>query len=141
LTPTDRFRAALLEVYLRPPAVWDIPIYLDQLTPQAEAYFEQPLSQGSPFAGAVLAGLSTAGLAASALRLARGRLGPAHRGEQVIWLWGAATLGLTLLAIPLDWQRYFLPLLPVACLFAALGVETLTVPLVPLIRRLPPARS
>ncbi len=138
LTATDRFRAALLEVYLRPPAVWDIPIYLDQLAPQAEVYFEQPLSRQSPLVGAVLAGLSTAGLAASAVRIARDRLSPAYRGEQMIWLWGAATLGLTLLAIPLDWQRYFLPLLPLACLFAALGVETLTVPLV---RRLPPAFS
>ena len=130
-TVGDRLRAALAQLYLQPPAVWDLPVanHLGYLEPQARAYLAVPLYQGRPAAGALLLGLSTAGLAFSALRLGRDRLGPATRAEQGLWAWGLATLAFTLAAVPVDWQRYFLPLLPPVCLFAALGAEGLAGPL------------
>jgi 4-amino-4-deoxy-L-arabinose transferase-like glycosyltransferase len=130
-TPLARLRAALLEIFLRPPAVWDVPIYAADQASQAEAYLSSPATAWSrhPLAGAVLLGLTLAGLAFSALRVARNRFGPHTRGEQIFWLWLAVTLGLILLIIPLDWQRYFFPLLPPACLFASLGLDALAQPL------------
>ncbi len=129
--PAARLRAAALEVYLRPPAVWDLPVYLDHLAPQAQAYFAQPLNWPArwPGAGALVAALGLVGAAFSALRLVRARLGPRVLAEQAVWWWALGTLGLTLLAIPFDWQRYFLPLVPPACLFAALGLGDLARPL------------
>ena len=133
--PLSRLRAALLEVYLRPPAVWDLPVYLDQLMPQAALYFAQPLQrfENGPAWGVLWAGLGVAGAAFSALRLWRDRLGQKSLAEQVVWWWALATLGVTLLATPFDWQRYFLPLIPLVCVFAALGAEMLARPVVWLI--------
>jgi hypothetical protein len=128
----SRLRAAVLEVYLRPPAVWDLPVYLDRLAPQAEAYFAEPLNRLArlPLLGALLAGAGVAGAAFSALRLWRERLSAATLGEQTVWWWALSTLGLILLTTPFDWQRYFMPLVPLACLFAALGIGALVRPVV-----------
>lgn len=134
----DRLRAAVVNVYLAPPAVWDVPAanHLGYLEPQARAYFAGPGRQSPLWAGALLAGLTTAGLAFSALHLFRDRLGPATRAEQGLWAWGGATVLFTLLAVSIDWQRYFLPLLPAVCLFAALGLEGLAAPLARRLTRL-----
>jgi hypothetical protein len=138
--PISRLRAALLEVYFRRPAVWDLPVYLDKLAPQAAAYLAQPLQGlaggpggGTLVEGALLAGLGVAGLAFSALRLWQDRLGETTRAEQTLWWWGLATLSLTLLATPFDWQRYFVPLIPLACVFAAVGLEMLVRPVASLV--------
>jgi 4-amino-4-deoxy-L-arabinose transferase-like glycosyltransferase len=130
-TPLARLRAALLQVYLQPLAFWDIPIYTEALQPQVTAYQTNPLHTltRQPAVGALLLGLTLIGIMFSARRLWRTR---AVNAESLSWAWGAATLGLTLLAIPLDWQRYFLPLAPLAGLFSALGLEALA----PLVWRL-----
>ena len=126
----SRLRAAVLEVYLRPPAVWDLPVYLDQLAPQAEAYFAQPLIrlERMPLLGALLAGLGLAGAAFSVLRLWRERLSAATLGEQTVWWWTLSMSGLILLTTPFEWQRYFMPLVPLASLFATWGLAALARP-------------
>jgi hypothetical protein len=129
--PLSRLRAALLEVYFRPPAVWDVPVYLDRLTPQAEAYFGQPLARlvGGPLPeGVLMLGLGVVGLAFGALRLRQDRLGLATRAEQTLWWWAMGVLGLLLLTTPFDWQRYFILFIPPAAVFAALGLEMLARP-------------
>jgi hypothetical protein len=133
--PASRLGAALLEVYFRPPAVWDLPVYVNELAPQAAAYFAQPFqgSGGRLAWGALLAGLGVAGLAFSALRLWRSRLKESTWAEQAVWWWAAATISLTVLATPFDWQRYFIPLVPLACVFAALGLDMLARPAAKLI--------
>jgi hypothetical protein len=126
LTPIARVRAALLELYLRPLAFSDIPIYTEDLAPSIQAYDQQLAGQlRHPELGALSLGLTLVGLLFSGLRLGRLRRMSA---EGVCWLWGGATLALILVAIPLDWQRYFLPLAPVATLFTALGLEALILP-------------
>lgn len=140
-TAAARLSAVVAELFLRPPAVWDLPLanQLDHLEPQAQAYFAQPLFHRlPPAAGAGLLALTVAGLVFSALRLIRDRLGPATRVEQAVWAWGLSTLIFTLAAVPIDWQRYFLPLLPPAMLFAALGGEALAAPF---IRRFAPPKG
>jgi hypothetical protein len=66
-----------------------------------------------------------AGLAWGAWRQWQDRFGQATRAEQTLWWWAAAVLGLILLTTPFDWQRYFILLVPPACMFAALGLEGL----------------
>ncbi len=125
--PLSRLRAAVSQVYFRPPAVWDVPFYLDRLSPQAEAYFAQPVQHLTawPVWGVVMAGLGAAGAVASALRLWQNRLGQTTRAEQTWWWWMIGVSGTVLLTTPFDWQRYFLSLVPPACLGAALGLEWL----------------
>ena len=50
---------------------------------------------------------------------------PPRRTLALLWAWTALTVsGLALIAIP--WQRYYLPLAPIACLWAAYGLSRLT---------------
>jgi 4-amino-4-deoxy-L-arabinose transferase-like glycosyltransferase len=125
--PLARLTAALSQIYVRPPAFWDAPVYLDRLGPPAEAYLALPLNRvwPQPMMGYALGGLSAVGVIASAHLVLRQRFNADTRPAQVLWAWTLLTLGLLLWAIPLDWQRYFLPLLPPACLFAAYGLVTL----------------
>ena len=125
--PLSRLRAAVSQVYFRPPAVWDVPFYLDRLSPQAEAYFAQPVQRLTAWSvwGVLMAGLGAAGVVASARRLWQDRLGGATRAEQTWVWWVIAVLGTVLLTTPFDWQRYFISLVPPACLGAALGLEWL----------------
>ncbi len=122
-----RLGAAVAQLYWQPPAVWDAPVYLDHLQPAAAAYFADPLMTllRQPPLSLALLGLTAWGLGASARRIYRDRGGPATRPEQVLWLWAGVTLALLALVIPLNWQRYFLPLLPPSRLFAALGAAEL----------------
>jgi hypothetical protein len=123
--PLARLSAALSEIYFRPPAVWDVPFYLSQLAPQAEAYFARPLEHLTawPVWGVLMAGLGVAGLASSGERLWQDRLSEATRAEQTLWWWLTGVLGVVLLTTPFDWQRYFILLVPPACMFAALALE------------------
>jgi 4-amino-4-deoxy-L-arabinose transferase-like glycosyltransferase len=123
----DRLRAAAASVYFDRPALMDAPVYVEELAPAASAYMALPLNRlwAQPWAGILLAGLGAVGAASSARRIVRTRFSAATRAEQALWLWLLLALGLTLLTIPLDWQRYFLPLLPCACLLAALGLDAL----------------
>jgi hypothetical protein len=138
LTAPARLWAAFSQVYLRPPAFWDVPVYLDHLTPPAEAYLAMPLNRlwPQPAMGILLAGLSAVGIGVSAYRLIRDRVRAATRAEQTLWLWATLTLALILFSIPLNWQRYFLPLIPPAYLFAAYGLVALVRPI---LRRMAPA--
>lgn len=130
-TPPARLQAALLQVYWQPLAYSDLPIYTEALQPQITAYESNPLPTftRSLGVGAVLLGLTLIGIMVSGWRVWQTR---PKNAETALWVWGAATLGLTLLVIPLNWQRYFLPLLPLAGLFSALGLA----PLAELVRRL-----
>lgn len=124
---SQRLWATAKQLYLEAPAVWEVLLdeQRDYLEPQANAYFEQPLHRTWPPIGLLLAGLTGLGLAASAWRIQMDRLGKATRPEQALWLWAAATLGFIIITVPFNWQRYFLPLLPPASLFAALGTGQL----------------
>lgn len=127
-TPIARLQASLLQLYLQPLAYGDLPIYTEALQPQITIYELNPLHTftRSLGVGAVLLGLTLIGIMLSGWRLWQTR---ALNTEALLWVWGAATLGLTLLAIPLNWQRYFLPLAPVAGLFSALGLAALAAPI------------
>ena len=122
-----RLGAALSQLYFEPPAPWDVPVYLDQLQPPADAYFANPLNNllRLPPLSLLLLALSALGVADSAARLWRDRLRAGTRAEQVLWLWSAATVTLLALTIPLNWQRYFMPLLTPSRLFASLGIVAL----------------
>ena len=122
-TAPARLRAMVQQLYWQPPAVWDAPVYLEHLQPEAEAYFAEPLHlwlRRPPWPW-LLMGLTALGLGVCVYRAARDRLSSPPRAEQVLLLWFGMTLVFLALVIPLNWQRYFLPLLVPSRLLAALG--------------------
>lgn len=123
----DRMRVVLLEVFLRPPAIADVPNYTLELAEATQAYLATPwhtLLRG-PLAGALMAGLAAAGGVALSLRFIRRQFQP---GDIFLsaWLGGAASLNLFF--FPLDWQRHYLPLVPPVCWLVAHGLALLLHP-------------
>jgi len=122
--PAARLVAAARQLYWQMPSFWDVPLYLDQLQPAAQRYLAvawHTVLRETPI-NILLIAFSVLGVALSAARLARTGLGAATRAEQLLWLWTLLTLVLLALSIPLNWQRYFMPLLPASRLFAAMGL-------------------
>lgn len=92
-----------------------------RIAPQVATY------EASGLAGIAIGGSTIGALLLSAaalwglIRLLRGKVRPGSR--LVIGVWAAAMFALTLLFTPLEWQRYYLPVLPVIGLLAALGID------------------
>ncbi|NPV66476.1 MAG: phospholipid carrier-dependent glycosyltransferase [Anaerolineae bacterium] len=114
-----------------------------QVTTADPAYYEvkswaEPLGEAiagyeaSPWAG-IRYGQGTAGEAAGVILLALALVGAVRLGWEwqawvaapVVGMWTLLTVLFTLAAVPLAWQRYVLPLLPVIVLLAAGGLAWL----------------
>jgi hypothetical protein len=122
----------LYQVYFAPLAFWDVPNYAAQTRPAELAYLAQPLHSGwhtpaiatNLVVGGVIFGLTLAGMAFGALSLLRRAsvLEPERRYALiVIGAWTAASV-LGLLTLNIIWQRYYLPLVPIVCVWAAYAV-------------------
>ncbi len=103
-----------------PPVYAEIPGFGYAIAPEIRAYAASPwrglLRHGGNVATAF--GLATLGFCVlGCFALLRHR-SPA---AQAVLAWGGVLVAFTLLAIPLAWQRYYLPLLPVEALLAAAG--------------------
>ena len=134
--PAEHLLAELYHTYLAPLAYWDIPNYADETAPAERAYAANWLNTGlrSVAAGPRLAvggvflALSLAGVVFAGLRWLRA--GPSAADREARWpvlllaVWTAATV-VGLFAFDIAWQRYYLPLLPLACLWAGYGVGVL----------------
>lgn len=120
--PLSRLPAMLRTIWFDAPSTWDAPVYLDQLRPLAERYFTQPVTAGwpQPWSGIVAACTFGLGLTAA---INRARRGAVSGGVVLAWL--VALIAGLMLTIPLDWQRYFVPLLPAFSLLSAYGVVAL----------------
>ena len=113
-------------LYLTPPIFAETSNYTNETRGAEQAYLSNPLHSlfRSLPAGAALLALNLFGFAAA--------LGDLRRAESTIQrrlaLLAAATLLQTvglLIFIPLPWQRYYLPLIPYACLWTAYGINAL----------------
>jgi len=136
LTPRARLVALVNQTFFAPPAFWDIPNYAAQTAGQEQAYL-----------GAIWGGLPrTTGLGTAALFLAllglayslrtlgipwlqrgpRAREGEGTRRATVLLiLWTGSTALAILVALPIQWQRYYVPLQPETSLLEALGLVAL----------------
>jgi 4-amino-4-deoxy-L-arabinose transferase-like glycosyltransferase len=126
LSIDQRLAAIAAEPFLRPPMHFEAWFWADYPAIRAEIdrYMASPLS-GFQFAslgglpGVVLSGLAVVGVIGQALTLIRGdRPARAAAAGLLVWL---AVMAAALVTNPLPWQRYYLPLLPIAALLAGLG--------------------
>ena len=140
--PVARVAGLLYQVYFAPLAFWEAPNYAAQTRAAEAVYLANPLNSGwhtqsvanNLVIGGVMLGLTLAGLAFGALALLRPRQpasAPALAGKWhallVVGAWSAATVA-GLLTLNIIWQRYYLPLEPIVCLWAAYGAASLARP-------------
>jgi hypothetical protein len=122
-----RLFAMLYQVYFAPPAFWEFPNYAAQTAAAEQRYLAVPLQAGwhtpslnfNLIAGGLLLALSLAGLLFALRHLAQ-PVGGETFPLVLMLVWTLATVA-GLLTINITWQRYYLPLLPIVCLWAAFG--------------------
>jgi hypothetical protein len=133
-----RAAGMLYQVYFAPLAFWELPNYAAQTRPSELAYLAQPLHSGwhtpsfstNLIVGGVIFGLTLAGIAFGSLSLLRPALLVRPEQRYALWVmgaWTAATV-LGLLTINITWQRYYLPLVPIVCIWAAYGAASFARP-------------
>lgn len=122
-TPAERLAALLAALYFADPQMRESSKYDAALAPAQQAYLASPLThllRGQ--AGGSLALLLTLfGIALGARRLATAPPFVRRDLALLLLLTLAQAVGL-LVAIPLAFQRYYLPLVPLCCLWIALAV-------------------
>jgi 4-amino-4-deoxy-L-arabinose transferase-like glycosyltransferase len=112
------------QVYLAPPQFEEVGNYIADTAGQKAAYLANPLNDllQSPIWGGLFLFFTLFGVILSFYRIRR--LEPANQRWMI--LLALATVGEFLVlavALPLPYQRYVIPLLPLLCIWAALGVE------------------
>jgi 4-amino-4-deoxy-L-arabinose transferase-like glycosyltransferase len=130
-----RLFAMLYHTYFAPPAFWDVANYAQQTAAAERSYLAVPLQVGwhttslsfNLAVGGVVLALTLAGaifglhdLAAPRLPAAIKQTAAERYALLMLLAWSAATV-VGLLPINIAWQRYYLPLLPIVCLWAAYG--------------------
>jgi hypothetical protein len=126
LNTTSRRLVSLISmVYLTPPLFAEAGNYTEETRTAEQAYLGNPLHalfRSIPAGGALLV-LSLFGFISAVLRARKDR--QARRGL-VLLLSATLLQALALfLLVPLPWQRYYLPLVPYACLWTAFGLDQL----------------
>lgn len=122
-TPGDRLVALLANLYLLPPSFYEVGNYQDQTADAEEVYLAVPghnLLRGL-VGGGVFFVLTILGIILSAFRLKKCS---AERRRQLVLLLLATGMLLVgfLITVPLPWQRYVIPLVPLVCLWSASSV-------------------
>jgi hypothetical protein len=115
---------AYQNVYWLPPAFSEYPDYDAAIAPQIAKYKSERLlgsASNRPVRFGFLA-FTVLGLFSALRDVLRDRLSPRTRGAQLLIAWLGTQIGFVVLALPVGWQRYYLPLLPPLCLFAGIGV-------------------
>ena len=121
-TPGLRLAVSLGNLYLAPLSFSEVGNYTAQTAAVETAYLAIPghnLLRSIPGGGLLLL-LTLSGLALAGLTAARSPA--ARRPILLILLATLALVALQSLAVPLPWQRYVIPLLPLACLWGAYTV-------------------
>jgi predicted membrane protein len=132
-----RLLAVPYQLFFAPLGFWDIPNYA-QITAASEgAYLSNPLNGLT--SGTVLSilwcGLSLLGLVLAAARSMR-RAGNGRMRILIVWF--VSVVGGIVFEVPILWQRYYLPLIPVFVILASIAVSMIVQEV---IRRIQQSRS
>lgn len=122
-----RLNASYREVFWAPPAFSELTEYDDKTAADVAAYNRQPLARAwsSPWARSAFLLLSLFGFVGIVRAIVRDRLGEDTRARQILVAWLVTQTAFVLLFVPMDWQRYFVLLLPPVCVMAADGASKL----------------
>jgi 4-amino-4-deoxy-L-arabinose transferase-like glycosyltransferase len=116
----QRLLGLVAQLFINRPAVADIGNYVAQTKAAEEAYFSSPfnLGLGGFIGGGILLILCLSGFCLAAARSIRSGE-PSQRLTQ-LFLMATLLIFVTLIwFLPIPWQRYYLPLVPFTCMWAA----------------------
>lgn len=119
-----RLGTTLANLYLAPPAFYEVGNYASDTAASQQAYLEIPghnLLRSPPGAGIFLF-LTLFGLMAS-IRWFKEMPDSQRKAHSILWLSFLLILSGSIFLVPLPWQRYVIPLLPFICLWAAFGLS------------------
>jgi hypothetical protein len=120
----ERAAAMARQVYFAAPTFYEDPKYKDVTRASEAAYLANPLHallRSAPGGGLLLA-LTLVGMACFGWQVRR-RPSPAQRAPALLWITFLLQAVALLAAVPLEWQRYYLPLIPLVCFWAAAGLD------------------
>jgi 4-amino-4-deoxy-L-arabinose transferase-like glycosyltransferase len=122
-SPTERVAGLIAAVFVSPPQVREAANYDLALAAAQQAYLAHPLTGllRDPIGGVARLLLALLGIALGLRRLASPQPGVRRDMALLLLLTLAQVVGL-LAAVPLAFQRYYLPLVPLACLWIALAL-------------------
>jgi hypothetical protein len=123
-SPAERAAALIAAVFVSPPQVREAANYDLVLATAQQAYLAHPLTGllRDPFGGVARLLLALLGIALGLRRLTSPQPGIRRDMALLLLLTLAQVVGL-LAAVPLAFQRYYLPLVPLVCLWIALALS------------------
>lgn len=135
-TPGKKIIGLLGSLYLTPPQFAETGNYAPETHPSEEIYLANPLHSllRTTVGGGILLALGIFGLIA-AIRQAFTAPPEAKRRLALLLAATVALVAALFLLVPLPWQRYYLPLVPFACLWSALGLDQIRAQISLAIRR------
>jgi 4-amino-4-deoxy-L-arabinose transferase-like glycosyltransferase len=125
-SPGERLVAILANLYATPPMFYEVGNYVEEIQPAENEYLSIPghdLFRGLA-GGGIMLFITLFGFATSLFKF-RDLNTSKRRSLVLLMLASAAQLSALLLAVPLPWQRYVIPLVPFAALWAAIGLANL----------------
>ena len=125
-SPWERGVMVLGHLYLAPPMFAEVGNYRTDTAPAEKAYLAVPGHRlgRNPIGASLWLGLSVLGMVWAGSESFRGAY-PLRRLLALMLLATAFQAAAMVLAIPLAWQRYSLPLVPFVCLWAGIGAASL----------------
>jgi hypothetical protein len=120
----ERAAVLLAHLYLTPPLFSETGNYRQATAAAESAYLANPLHRlwRGPLQGGALLGLTLLGLTSVRWEFRKASV-TCRRQVLFLLLAGGFQFAGLVLAVPLAWQRYSLPLLPFVCLWAGMGLE------------------
>jgi 4-amino-4-deoxy-L-arabinose transferase-like glycosyltransferase len=118
---TRRLLGIFYELFFAPPAVWDVPNYAATTAAAERSYLASPLNTltaGGIF-GAASVVLVVGGLILAVVRMVERKNTAAWA---IVLVWAGSVLVGILAGVPILWQRYYLPLIPVCAVLASITV-------------------
>jgi hypothetical protein len=124
-SPSQRLAALLANLYFNPPAFAEAGNYSGQTQAAEQAYMANPVHNllRGLLGGSLMFALNLIGMALACLRLNRAL--PAQQRMLALLLLSTLALALGIFwLVPLPWQRYVIPLVPLSCLWSAYAVSS-----------------
>lgn len=125
-TPAKKLVGMIGSLYITPPIFSETANYTTETRAAEAAYLANPLHSlfRSLVVGGILLAISLFGFITATVRALKAK--SVEQRRLVLLLFATLTQALGLLAlVPLPWQRYYLPLVPFSCLWAAYGIDRL----------------
>jgi 4-amino-4-deoxy-L-arabinose transferase-like glycosyltransferase len=124
LTPVKRIASMVINLFIAPPAFSEADNYREQTNASEETYLSIPLNNlmRNMVGGGIMLMMTVFGLVSATLHL---RQSPLDKRRAIVLILLATIVQATtvIFFIPLPWQRYVIPLVPLMCIWAAYSIS------------------